>query len=343
MRLLATLATLAWASTAAAQQLTYTFDEAAMQSVGLDSAQIEADLNGALEGAFDFGTQQAFLDSMAAAAALSAKGAGVDYATSPKRLIFGGGIGASTAGAGASFGSKPDDSATIPLPENGVSVQITLMAGLNLGILNASEDSALDRLHIFVNGMSAPLPNGSPFGGNMYNIGAHAQFKLAGKPSPPKIGWGGLDLTTGYEHSTYRLTLSDQLPVGGSSGEADLLWDASGDFVVQASAQSVPIELSTSVRLGVAALWLGGAVDMNTAVATESIQLGGPITAEASGESAELGTVKLEFDGEGESIGWVPRVFGGVQANILMIKVYGQLNYAFNDSFGGHLGLRVVL
>ncbi len=342
LRTATVLAALGWAGTAQAQTLTYTFDDAAMSAAGVDSAAIESDLDGALAGAFDFSSQQQFLDSMAAAATIANKGSGVDYATAPKRFIFGGSLGAGTEGAGAAFGGKPDDSAAVPLPENGVSVQISLMAGLNLGIATPGENF-LDRLRVFVNGMSAPLPNGSPFGGNMYNVGAHLQFKMIGQPNPPKIGWGGIDLTTGYEHSTYKLTLSESLPIKDTSGDTTLNWKATGDFAVQADAQSIPVELSTSVRLGLAALWLGGAVDVNTASASEAISLGGPIDADVDGTTVNLGRVDLSYDGTGSADGITPRVFGGVQANILMFKLYGQLNVGFNDTFGGHTGLRVVL
>jgi hypothetical protein len=342
LRTTSLLFALAWAGSAHAQQLTYSFDDEALAEAGIDGAQLEADLDGALAGAFDFSSQQAWLDQMAAAAAIANKGTGVDYATFPKRVMFGGSLGAGTAGAGASFGAKADDGAVVPLPENGVSVQISLMAGLNLGILSPGEN-ALDRFRIYVNGMSAPLPNGSPFSGNMYNVGAHLQIKLIGQPNPPKIGWGGLDLTSGYEHSTYKLSLSESLPIGETMGDTKLTWNATGDFSIQADAQSIPVELSTSVRLGVAALWLGGALDVNTASANQAISLGGPIEAGVGGQTLNVGTARLTLNGDGTADGPTPRVFGGVQANLLMVKIYGQLNVGFNDSFGGHTGIRIVL
>ena len=61
------------------------------------------------------------------------------------------------------------------------------------------------------------------------------------------------------------------------------------------------------------------------------------------GTTVNLGRVDLSYDGTGSADGITPRVFGGVQANILMFKLYGQLNVGFNDTFGGHTGLRVVL
>jgi hypothetical protein len=37
------------------------------------------------------------------------------------------------------------------------------------------------------------------------------------------------------------------------------------------------------------------------------------------------------------------RSAAGAQINVLWLKVYGHLNVAFDDTYGGHLGVRVAL
>jgi hypothetical protein len=50
----------------------------------------------------------------------------------------------------------------------------------------------------------------------------------------------------------------------------------------------------------------------------------------------------MDFSGTPDA--YAPRLFGGAQLNVLFFKVYGQLNVGLTDeSFGGHLGVRVAI
>ncbi len=330
-------------TTSAAQQLSYELDEAAASKLGLDTVQLQTELNDSIGTLLDLGGQQAFLKSMADAAAIGGKGMGVDYATNPKRLIVGASVGSGGQGSGASLGSGAKDS-DLGLPESGFSAQIALMAGLNLGLFTPGDDAFADRIRIFVSGMSATLPSGTtPFDTSMYNVGAHLQWKMIGKPNPGSISWGGIDLTTGWERSTYTLSLEEGMPVEVPVDGATLEWDATGSYKIGAQVDSIPIELSTNLSLLVATAFAGAAVDINTSTADTSIALSGPMTAKAGGEKANIGRAELSFQDKAAGDVMVPRVFGGLQANILLIKVYGQVNVAMNQSFGGHMGLRVAL
>ena len=72
--------------------------------------------------------------------------------------------------------------------------------------------------------------------------------------------------------------------------------------------------------------------------------LGGPLTASYNGKSQEIGSVTAKMDVHGlDDAQYVPRVFGGVQINILWVKIYGHLNVGFDDTWAGHLGARVAL
>ena len=140
------------------------------------------------------------------------------------------------------------------------------------------------------------------------------------------------------------LTLSSALPVETQQDGVDLSWDATGTYDVTSVSDTIPVELSTNLRILVATVYVGGGADIvNVGSATSSISLGGDINASAYGQESTLGDITVSLDGEGIADEIVPRAFAGLQADILFIKAYGHLNVGFNDSFGGHVGLRVVL
>ena len=79
---------------------------------------------------------------------------------------------------------------------------MSVMAGLNLGLL-AGKDCALNRVRIFGNGMAFKFPSSDGFQGSMVSYGAHLQVKIVGPLELKVVEWGGIDLTAGYEGSTY--------------------------------------------------------------------------------------------------------------------------------------------
>jgi hypothetical protein len=150
-----------------------------------------------------------------------------------------------------------------------------------------------------------------------------------------------LDLTSGYEQSHYHMALSQTLPLSAS----DLHWKASGSFDVDTSSATVPVELSTNLRVLVATLYGGVGLDIRgQSKATTDAELGGPLTVSFENTEQNLGTVTASLRSTGYAEAYAPRLFGGVQLNILMVKVYGHVNWGVaENSFGGHLGVRVSL
>ena len=324
---------LMWVMAAQAQSLVVDIDEQKASSIGLDAASLEAEMEEAANGQFRLPSQEEFLSQMAAANSLSTKGMGVDYASNPQRFVVGASFGPSVNGAGASFG-RGDGT----LPTGGYSLQLSAMAALNLGAFSPDE-SALRRFVLSANGLVLSGKAGV-FDADMSNFGAHLQIKLIRPPHKGAVEWGGIDLTSGIELSSYRLELSQSIPVPTDS----MTWDATGKMSVTASSTSVPIELSTNLRLFVATIYLGGALDwrMNSTASTD-LSLGGPLTAEYEGQSEELGSVSAQLNSTGAAGQYAPRLFAGTQVNILFFKVYGHLNVGLDKSFGGHIGARFAM
>jgi hypothetical protein len=296
-----------------------------------EAAALTGDLDAVAANQLKLDALGPFLADMADAGSISTKGMGVDYAASMDKFGVGGSIGTGVSGVGLTFGNGDGD-----LPEGGVATQVTLMAGLNLGLLSGG-DGVWKHLRLFANGLYAPLPSGTPFDGTMYNVGAHFQVGGIGQiASRGAISRGGIDLTGGVERTDYRLGLGESLPVDSGSG---LKWQADGRFDVEVTADSVPLELSTSFRVLVVTAWVGGAVDLVDSVAVADASLQGPI----SYKKADVGTATVSLGEDGAGAASRVRLFAGTQVAVWLIHAYGQLNVGLDDTYGGHLGLRVMM
>ncbi len=323
-------------SLAHAQSIDINLDAAKAKEYNLDVNGLEDNLSSAVSDQLNIGDQTAFLEDMANAAALATKGMGVDYASNPKRFVFGGSFGTAVNGVGASFG-RGDYS----VPEGGFSFSASAMVGINLGFGN--EDSPLSRFRLYANGLVLGT-SGDSFDASVYNYGAHLQFQLLKPRMSAVLEWGGLALTSGYELSGYAMSLSSKLPVETQQDGVELKWDALGTYDITSVSDTIPVEVSTNIRILVTTLYVGGGADIvNVGRATSDISLGGDISASAFGSTETLGDISVSLDGEGIADDVVPRLFAGLQADILFVKAYGQLNVGLNESFGGHVGLRVVL
>ena len=327
----ATLAAVALPSVAAAQDLQVQIDPAAAQRAGIDSDQAEADLRASTDTSLKVDDQRAFLDQMAHATALSTRGMGVDYASNPQKVVFGMSFGTAVSGAGAQFGRGG-----IELPEGGFAGGLSAMVGVNLGA-GAEDDSFARRLRLYGNGFYA-RPTYAPFRGTVLNYGGHLQVQVLRHRDGDVVEWGGLALTTGFQETRFSMDLEDGIPID----TGDVEWDATGAYGIDAVSRSVPVELSTNLRLLVATAFVGFGVDTNlTSVAQSDLSLEGDLT--AGPNDTKIGTASLTLADSGVGDFVVPRAFAGLQADIFFVKAYGQLNIGFNDSFGGHLGLRVAL
>lgn len=325
---------LCWLSAALAQDVIVTVDQDNAEAAGIDPAQFEQEFSAAIEDELRLGDQSEYLRQMAQAAVLSTKGMGADYATNPQRFVLGGGFGSAVSASGMRFG-RGDTT----LPQGGFSFQVSALAGLNLGAL-AKDESPARRFLIYGNGMMLET-NNEPFEGSLLNYGGHVQIKLLKKREEGPAEWGGIDFTTGYEVSQYTMRVAQGLPIGTDTAK----WDAVGSYTITSSTSSVPLELSTNMRVGPVTLFGGGAYDIwQEGGASSTISLDGGLTTEVQGQTAQLGSARVSYGSAAQLESFpMPRAFVGVQANIFLLKVYGQLNMQLEEGVGGHAGVRVAL
>lgn len=296
----------------------------------IDAPQLQSDLQAVADDRLNVAEQEDFLRQMVQATALSSRGMGVDYASGVQKFVVGGSFGSALHGQGAGFGPGSG-----LLPSGGFAFQGAVMGGLNLGAL-ALPESALRRFVIYGHGMASAGGN-EPFSSRAVNGGAHLQVQALRVRDAGVAGWGGIALTTGYQYTAYTIGLDDTVPLTAG----DTTWEAQGSYDIQARSHSIPLEVSTHMRTGPVTVFGGGGIDFITGgTGTSSVDLYGDLENDA-GQS--VGEALLTFDTSADDGGVVPRVFGGLQVNIALVKLYGQLNVALPEGFGGHFGVRLAM
>jgi hypothetical protein len=106
---------------------------------------------------------------------------------------------------------------------------------------------------------------------------------------------------------------------------------------------SVPLELSTNLRVFVITAFVGGAVDFMPGTASSTVALTGPLVADVGGTEQPIGSVSVTHSDEGVSSAFTPRVFAGGQLNLSVIKVYTHVNVGLNSSASIQFGGRIAL
>lgn len=311
-------------STAHAQEV-----QIAVTDPNLDAALLRESMAPIVSDSFRLEDQSEFLEQMAQATALSARGMGVDYASSPQKFVFGGSLGPALVGKGASLGYGDG-----LLPQGGFAFQGAVMVGVNLGAF-ADDDHPMRRFVLYGHGMGAGGGR-DPFTASAVNGGVHLQTQLLRVRDAGSAGWGGLALTAGFDHTAYNLTLEREVPL-----DTELVtWTADGVYDVRAVTNSVPLELSTNMRAAFFTVFGGGGLDiLLTGTAESDVNLYGDLT---DGDR-KVGEALVTTSDSTDITGVTPRVFGGIQLNIFMVKLYGQVNVAMTQGMGFHGGLRVAM
>jgi hypothetical protein len=318
-----------------ARAASFDLDEAALKAAGLDPRAVESELGGKIDDNLLPGEQPKLLSGMANATAISARGMGVDYGLDVKKFVAGIGLGSGIAYSGSLLGRGDED----VVPSGGFSTQLSVMAGICPGGFVPGDDF-FDRVRVFAHWMTFDMPSQHVLSGSLQNVGGSLQLQLV-KRADFKVGaWNGLALTGGYDATLFRLRLESDLPIDTTVDGTEIGWDATGSYEIDATAGSIPLEVSTAVRVLVITVFAGGGYDFVTASADRTAALEGPVEAKRSGENASLGNASLSLEGEAEGDRQVLRGFGGAEVRFFVVKLYGQLNVANNDTVGGHVGIR---
>jgi hypothetical protein len=307
------------------------------QQAGVDIPTLQADVQRELEALFQTYRVADYLRSFGDAHSFASRGLGVDYASNFKAVMFGV---AGNLSLNVERGYLPRDTRTQP-PAGGVSTNATIMTGLNLDYFS------LAPITLFGNYFSR-AGTVDEFAADLSNWGVHAQLKLWGAREERLLNallrWGGLDVTAGLEHAHLRLTLARDfrrdIPVGSSANgyTSSVAVDSMGRFNLDMRTLALPLEITTNVRLlyllslyaGVGFDWqLAGGNDLS--VDLDGTMVGNATSSDGQHTTVELGTATVDAgESAGPSKGRL-RWLAGLQVNVLVIKVFAQLNLAAQD------------
>jgi hypothetical protein len=308
------------------------------QQAGLDIPRLEGEVQRELENLFQTYRVADYLRSFADAQAFASRGMGVDYVSNFRAAMIGV---AGNLSLNIEDGYLPQGTRTRP-PAGGVSTNATIMAGVNLDFFH------LAPVTLFGNYFrrSGKLEE---FNASLSNWGLHAQLKLWGKGGDGLVGvlfrWGGIDLTTGIERARLRLNLAGAWardipvgPMGAGAPSALVAVNTIGGFTIDMRTFSIPIEITTNVRLlyllslyaGMGFDWqIGGGSSL--ALDLDGTMLGRATSGEGQSSPVDLGTAAVEAS---ESVDPSPgrlRWLMGLQVNVFVIKLFAQLNLATQD------------
>ena len=283
-----------------------------------------------------------FLKNLGDAQSFTSKGLGVDYASEATYFEVGGSA-SFALGVDKSYqpGNNPANTQAFPL--QGAGLNASVMAGLSLGFLKLP-------VMVFGNWMQLPTQRYGAWSGSLDNWGLHAQLRLWGpdrKTTGLKalIRWGGIAITSGYDSSHMNLGLSQAFSssfaipntaVGGVNVDATGSAGGTASFNVDMTTRSVPVEVTTSVRLlslatafaGLGFDWqLGGDTKMNVDL---DATLAGHI-ANFQPDPLTLGTAHVHVGAHAAPSPAKIRGILGAQANLWLLRIFVQSNIAKGD------------
>jgi hypothetical protein len=309
--------------------------DALAQQLGITPADLAMRMQSAINEAYGATNVSGFIRSFADATAFSMRGLGVDYASDPNSLILGVGVNFAVA-------ASEQVNAT-ERPTAGLAPNIGFMAGLNLASQGAP------RWTIFGNGFYRKGSTEDLRGG-ILSAGLHVQYRLMNPQQDVSIEtkalrWTGIDLTGGLELTRWTLGVDDQIitefGVAGSTGNANLVLDSTGTFDLSSTAVTVPVEISTGVRIALlVSIYVGAALDFTAGQGSLDTNLNGTLF---TSDGRPIGTTTITGGGDESASPFAARILAGVQLNLWKLKIYAQVNGSSTPAASVGFGIRGVL
>jgi hypothetical protein len=307
--------------------------QALATQAGITETDLEGRIKDQVDSAYDTANINKFLRSFGDATSFAQRGLGVDYMSLPGSFMV---------GIGAQVGvSSTDELTTDQRPTNGgAAVNASVMIGYNL------KDAGHPRWTLFANGF---YENGSTddLSGKIITGGFHVQAKLvepqADEGAAVVVRWGGIDLTTGVELTRWSFGAKDDITQQFSVQGIDqqLTLDSTGRFNLTSTAGTIPIELTTGLRiLELVSLYVGAGFDITGGKTSVDADLTGTLT---TPDKTNIGTVHITETGNNTSSPGQFRGLAGVQVNLWSLKVYSQVNVSQLPAASIGFGVRLVL
>lgn len=254
--------------------------------------------------------------------------------------------------AGAGFAVEGD----LDAPENasGVGVGAAATVGLNLDLLPIDKVGPieLEKLDLFITFMNYSPDQDledTQFKGDISAFGFMARYQIVDAIDivPGNLfKWGGVFIHTGIQRSSVEADVTQSFPneeITTDSGQTATLNNTSANFTFETSNTTIPIEVSTYLRMAWAlTLFTGAGFDLVSGSTDVSLNASGTATGNGatSGYSAVI-TADESASGDADSTNF--RAFLGGQLNLPFFRLYAQFNKGLgNDNLGLHFGAKVL-
>jgi len=180
--------------------------------------------------------------------------------------------------------------------------------------------------------------------GHLLTLAAHTQYQLVQPSQPGHARWTGVAATTGVEYARWTIgaasSIESRFTAQGPSERASIHMSSTGTLDVYSSTFSVPIELTTGVRLlEVVSLYGGGGLALTTGNSTITAQLDSQLSINAN--MLPVGNATITGSGErGPSAASVHALVGAM-IHTRHARVFLQGAFA-PDELSVSLGVRMV-
>ncbi len=305
-----------------------------LNATGMTQAQLQTFLTSKLDQLFQATNAAGFIRNFGDAQSFTSKGLGVDYASEATYFEVGG---AASFALGMDRTYQPGSTQGFPI--QGVGLNATAMAGVSLGFLKIP-------VMVFGNWMQVPTQRYGAMSGSLDNWGLHAQLRLWGPSRQGSVlktlvRWGGIAITTGFDSSHMGLGVSHDvssnfsIPNSVTSGvNVDVTGAASGNavFNIDMTTRSIPVEVTTSVRLlalltaygGLGFDWqLGGGSNLDLNMSANMV---GHIPGVAGPQ--DLGTALVHASANVAPSPAKVRGIVGAQVGLWLLRLFVQVNAA---------------
>lgn len=322
-----------------------------IEAINAEIKKVETEINSDLPSA---NSPKRLMEGMANSSVMAGKGIGSDYASNMDVILIGAGV-----GVGADLEKNKDADTDM----SGLGVQGGLIIGTNLGWMDTQKILGLEtnKLNLYVNFLS--YNSDQDLGDtkakiDMTSFGVHASYDWIKGSNSKLWGWGGVKVHTGYEYNKTKLrfdsTIEEDINVSESGSTFSANLRANPFATINASTQSIPLEISSSVRfLYLFSLYGGLGMDYNlgSAEGKGNLNSGGSTPVTCTGTCPGVGTgnsagdieTTANIDGKADVNPFLFRGFAGLQLHLPYVVIFGQVDKALgNDLVGATAGLRFV-
>ena len=298
--------------------------QALAQQFGQSEQQMVDKVKAGIDSIYQTAHIESLLTAFANTAAFSDRSAGVAYLVDSGDIL----VGAMATGALSSDAALGTGTFV-----GGAIVNLDVTAGVNLGRWDHPAWT------VFANGFyESQTVHG--LDGHLTTTGVHVQRKVV----PASEHWAGVDVTSGFEYA--RWTVGEAMPIhthftvtGTNNQKKTIDYLAAGTLDVRADTYTLPIEVTTGVRLGVLGLYGGAGIDLTAGSSDIAAVLDGNLTVNTDQEP--IGTAKITASGSAGPDSFGLHALAGIELHTRHVRVYVQGALAPSQE-AVTLGLRVA-